>query len=837
MRTPHLYIRLLTLWTGCAALLLLAACSTTSAIPEGEQLYTGIKAITYGQPQKSKPGKAERDSTGVITSVANAVNAVDHLLEGNASDVLPTLQDLKAQNLKQMTRQERKQYKAERAIEEDALAVAKEEVEAVLAYAPNNSLFGSSSLTSPLKFGLWTYNKYANTESKWGKWMFKHFATQPILVSNVAPETRAKVATNTLHNYGFFRGKVAHEVLTESNPKKAQLAYNIQPGPVYRLDSIAYLGFDAPMQHLLDSTAHHRLLRSGDAFSVLNLSGEQARIETLMRENGYYYYTAPMTTFEADTIARPLYAALHVRPVADRPAQTRHPWYMGDTYITIRNQQNAPLDKTQSRRGYTFTYAGDKMPLRQGMWRRAISHRKGKLYRLSDQKLTLEKLAAIGVFSSMDVSYVPRDTTESCDTLDLYVSATMDKLYDSAFEMNATMKSNQQIGPGVSYELAKRNAFRGGERVSFKILGSYEWQMGSGSEGGNSLLNSYELGAQLAFEFPRFVFPGISRRHTRFPASTVFAFDADWKNRSGFFNMVTMGLSATYKWHKHPNALHELTLLNLEFNQMLHTTPAFDEITTANPALYVSMRDQFVPSMGYTFTYTAAETTRRALWLQLSVKEAGNIVSGIYKAAGKAFNTHDKSFLGSPFAQFLKFTAEVHHTLHITPSVQLATRFFGGIVASYGNSLHAPYAEQFYVGGANSVRAFTVRTIGPGRFRSPESKYAYIDQTGDIKLEANAEVRARLFGSLHGAVFVDVGNVWLMRDDPLRPDAKFSAANLRHLAVGTGAGLRYDLEFLVLRFDVGIGLHAPYKTSRTGFYNLERFKDGLAFHFAIGYPF
>ena len=141
------------------------------------------------------------------------------------------------------------------------------------------------------------------------------------------------------------------------------------------------------------------------------------------------------------------------------------------------------------------------------------------------------------------------------------------------------------------------------------------------------------------------------------------------------------------------------------------------------------------------------------------------------------------------------------------------------------------------MGGANSVLGFTIRTIGTGSYRSNDSKYSYIDQTGDIKLEANAELRAHLFGSLYGATFIDAGNVWLLREDTNRPGGRLSASTLKNIAVGTGVGLRYDLGFLILRFDLGIGLHAPYKTSRSGFYNLEKFKDGLVFHFAIGYPF
>lgn len=570
---------------------------------------------------------------------------------------------------------------------------------------------------------------------------------------------------------------------------------------------------------------------------MVNLSNEQTRIENLMRNNGYYYYNANYTTFRADTLQRKNYVQLQVLPVADKPEKADHPWYIGRAIINIRNQDADVLDNHIERRYYTYNFPGKKMPLKASMWRHAIVHRHGELYRLEHQKTTLEKLGQLGVLSQIDVNYIPRDTSATCDTLDIVISAVMDKLYDSTFEMNATMKSNQQVGPGVSYELAKRNAFRGGEKVSFKIFGSYEWQTGRSTGGRNSLLNSYELGSQLAFKFPRFVFPGVSRRRMRFPASTQFAFDADWKNRSKFFNMVSMGLSVNYHWYRRETAQHDLTLFSLDFDKLNHTTQAFDSIMAANPALYVSMRNQFVPSLSYTFTYQSRSWRQRPWWVQLSVKEAGNFTSACYAIAGKKFNEKYKEIFGNPFAQYIKVTAEVHKLIKFTKNVNLATRVFGGVIYSYGNSNSAPYSDQFYVGGANSVRAFTVRTLGPGSYRPTSTKYSYMDQTGDVKLEANAELRARLFGDLHGAVFLDAGNVWTLRNDPKRPGAQLTASTLKNIALGTGLGLRYDLDFLVLRFDVGVALHAPYQTTKSGFYNIERFKDGLGLHFAIGYPF
>lgn len=818
-----------------AVCLLWAACSTTSNLPEGEQLYIGIKDITYNDEPKKEKQTALPDSAGVITSIAGAVDAVENVFAGSTAAAWGYLS--KAIPKAELTKEQKDSIKARREADSEAFEPVQEEVEAVLAYPPNNAIFGSSSLRSPLQIGLWIHNGLADAKGAVGKWVYRNFATTPVLVSTVSPEMRAKVATNTLHNYGYFNGKVSHEVLTQKNPRKAKLNYHVRAGHLYRLDSVDYRNFMPMADSLLRATKRQRLLHRGDPFSVVNLADEQTRIENLFRENGYYFYSASNTAYLADTLMRPGYVQLRVQPSADLSERARHPWFMGNVYISVRNKEADVLDKTVGRRGYYYQYSGEKLPLRPIMWRQAVSHRKGEPFRLTDQKHTIEKLNTLGVFSQLDVNYVPRDTLPSCDTLDVYITALMDKLYDSAFEMNATMKSNQQVGPGVSYELAKRNAFRGGEKVSFKIFGSYEWQTGAGAKGGNSLLNSFELGTQLALEFPRFVFPGISQRRTRFPASTVFAVSADWKNRSGFFNMMNLGLSATYKWHKRPTSKHELTLFSLDFDKTFHTTHSFDSIMTENPALAVSMRDQFIPSISYTYTFASAAHHRNPTRLQVHVKEAGNVVSGIYAAAGKPFSQLDKQLFGNPFAQFVKATAELSQTFRMNRRINLATRIFGGVVYSYGNSLHAPYSEQFYVGGANSVRAFTVRSVGPGSFRASNSKYAYMDQTGDVKLEANVELRAQLFGSLHGAVFLDAGNVWLLRDDPARPGGKFSAENLRNIAFGTGVGLRYDLEFLVLRLDMGVALHAPYTTSKSGFYNIPRFKDGLAFHFAIGYPF
>ncbi len=284
------------------------------------------------------------------------------------------------------------------------------------------------------------------------------------------------------------------------------------------------------------------------------------------------------------------------------------------------------------------------------------------------------------------------------------------------------------------------------------------------------------------------------------------------------------------------NIKHEFSPLTITYDQLLHSTARFDSIVNANPALYISMRDQFVPSMSYTFSW--AGSPKHPSSLVISLKEASAVVSSIYAISGKPYSQEGKKLLGVPFAQFVKGTVQYTRQVPLTRRSQLAMRAFGGIVYSYGNAKVAPYSELFSVGGANSIRAFGMRTIGPGSYHPVRSQYSYVDQMGDLKLEANIEYRFPIIGKLQGATFIDAGNVWLLRESESQQGGKFSFKDFgKQIALGTGVGIRYDLDFLVLRFDLGIGIHAPYDTGKRGYYNMPSFGKSLGYHFAIGYPF
>lgn len=761
----------------CCALLV--SCSTTRNLPEGEILYTGIDKLEVVNEDKTEAG-----------------------------------------------------------------SLALEEVEAALAYAPNNSILGSSSMRWPLPIGLWIYNGFEKYQNKKGvgRWIFDHLGASPILMSSVNGETRAKVATNLLRDYGYFNGSVSYKEIPQKNPKTAKVSYVVDMANPYYLDSIAYLHYPHYADSLIQKTLQQSVLRSGENFSVMKLEEERQRMNLLFRNHGYYYFRPEFITYRADTLQKTGYVSLQVVPQRGIPAEAMKQYHLGNTSVYLTGYNGEPPTDTLRLRTMTLYYSGKKPGIRPGALMRNFFFKKGQLYSQDRQSYTQEAIARMGVFKFSEFRYALQDTAVGCDTLDIDIYATFDKPYNAELELNVTSKSTDQTGPGAIFKITRNNFKRMGANLSFELRGSYEWQTGKTVEGNSSKLNSYEIGTSFSLDFPRLVLPwkNDQLRRTRFQQKTSFKVYGDLLNRARFFNMISFGGNVTYEFRHSRLWKHSVTPFQLTFNTLMSTTARFDSIAANNPSLALSLGDQFIPSMSYTFTYDNASMRRRhQLWWETSVMSAGNVTSMIYAAFGKKFNEKNKELMNTPFAQFLKVTSEIRTLLKISGKHCLATRLMGGVLWSYGNQTVAPYSEQFYIGGANSLRAFTVRSLGPGTYNpGKNAKYGYLDQTGDIKLEANVEYRFPIFGELYGATFLDAGNVWLIRKDGSRPGGQLTLKNFaKSIALNTGVGLRYDLEFLVVRLDLGVALHVPYDTGKKGYYNIPKFKDGLGLHFAIGYPF
>ena len=775
IKMPRLFLKKKKLRSWMLPMLTLMAmsfvsCSTTKNIPEDDQLYTGLTKIKYNNYEKNS-----------------------HFSETMA------------------------------------------EIEAALACAPNGSLFGSSYYRSPLQFRLWTWNAFVNSESKLSQWITKNFAKEPVLMSWVNPELRASVAQSVLKNHGYFHGQVSSKTITQKNPKKAKIEYDVNLGHLFTLDSISYVRFPEKMQKLIDSTRSKSMIQTGAPFNITSLDAERNRLNNLFRNNGYYYYQPTYSSYLADTVTVPGKVQLKLQQVENVPSEAQHEWYIGRVRIEMRKQIMETLHDSVHFRSFSSYFNGRKPPMRNRVILRDLKLRPRQLFSYDLYQQSVNKITGNGLFSLVDFKFSPRDTTETCDTLDLVINCVFDKPYDFYVETNLKGKTSGWIGPGMVIGFTKRNAFRGGEKLDINAHGSYEWQTRNQLSGSRDRIHTYEYGMDASLEFPRLLLPHNRRKRFFTTPSTILKAATNVINRASYFKRHVVSGELTYNFQTSETSLHQFSPLHLQYNYMSSHTAEFDEIMERSPYLKVSMKDQFIPKMRYTYIYSSPTDYLHPIFWQTTVSEAANILSLGYMAAGNNWNEKDKRMFKNPYAQFFKIESEFRKTWHLSSHSQLVSHLDIGAIWSYGNSSAAPYTEQFYVGGANSIRAFTVRSIGPGSYSPTSKSSSYLDQTGDIKFLANLEYRSRLFGNLYGAIFLDAGNVWAMHDDESRPYAKFKIKNvLKEMALGTGVGVRYDLDFFVIRLDWGIGLHLPYKS---GFYNIPSFKDGQSIHLAIGYPF
>lgn len=755
---------------ACTLLAGICSCSSTSGVPEGDQLFTGLKKISYADYEKG-----------------------------------------------------------------DHFTATRTEVEAALATAPNGALFGSSYHRTPFPYALWIWNAFSDSESGFGKWMTKSFGKAPVLMSWVNPELRSSVAKEVLRSHGYFRGSVDYNVVEQKNPKEAKISYQVRPGHLFTIDTLRYVNFPEEGDSLIAATADEAKIHSGDPFSVSALDAERTRVSNLFRNNGYYYYQPGYASYLADTVSVPGKVQLRFQLADGIPEAAKHKWYIGRTDMQLRKTFMEKLNDSIQRRRLTVHFNGKRSPIRPRVILKDLKLRPGQQFSYDDYLESASKISGLGLFSMVDFKFTPRDTTALCDTLDLQLNCIFDKPYDFYVEANAIGKTTGAFGPGVVVGLTKRNAFRGGETFDVNLRGSYEWQTGHRSDGTKSRFHSYEYGIDASLELPRLLLPfRVRRRWVQTPTTTIKG-SMSVINREKYFKRHVVSGEYTYRFYPRATMMHEFSPLILQYEYMTHQTAEFEEILQTSPYLQVSMADQFVPKMRYQFTYTSPISFRNPIYLRATVSEAANLLSLGYAAFGEKWSEKGKTMFKNPYAQFFKIEAEWRKTWQVGEHSSLVAHAAAGILWSYGNALSAPYTEQFYVGGANSVRAFNVRSIGPGSYHTNESRLSYLDQTGDLKLQANLEYRPRLFGNLYGALFLDAGNVWALRDDGYRANSQLQMKNLlKETALGTGVGLRYDLEFFVLRIDWGFALHLPYKT---GFYNVDSFHDAQCLHFAIGLPF
>ncbi len=779
----------------------LAACSTTSAIPDGEQLYTGMEPTKYSN---YKPGSH--------------------------------------------------------------FPAVREELDVVLATKPNAALLGSPSMRSPFPVGLWIWNAFSPDTTRFSRWMVRAFGSAPVLMSSTTPDLRVTVGENLLNKRGYFNGKITYERLAQRNPKKMRLRYSVNMGHLWTLDSLRYTNFPPDADSLIRASRAEAVIHDGDAFDVATLEQERQRITKLFRDNGYYYYQNSDASYLADTTVTHGKASVRLQMADSVSPRSLRKWTIGTITINLQRQFMETLSQQRRFRDVIVNYNGRHMPLRMRTLANDLQIHPGTLYNYDLHQKSLRQLNGSGLFTSTNFTFTPRDTTDTCSVLDMVADCVFDKPYDFYVEAYGKGKTSGRYGPEAIIGLTKRNAFRGGEQLNVRLHGAYEWSSNSDGETSDKLgVNNYEYGLEASLQFPRIVNPfqtpprkrwerirkrmaeaaarGIAYRprppRTYYTTpSTILKASVDVINRARYFKRHVVSGELTYQWQPNERNSYSFSPLSLTYEYMHRVTDRYLTLASDMPYLEVSMADQFIPKMIFQYTFMSPSRYRSPVKLWATVSEASNVLSAGYSVFGRKWSEKNKEMFKNPFAQFLKLEANYTKTWAIAEKSSLAAHVNAGVIWTYGNSRVAPYTEQFFVGGANSIRAFNARQIGPGRYRAEQRQRSYVEQTGDIKFQANLEYRPHLMGSLYGAVFLDAGNVWTMHYDEGRPDGYFRMRNLfKEMALGTGIGLRYDLGYFMLRVDWGVGLHVPYDTGKGGFYNISHFKDAQAFHLAIGLPF
>lgn len=754
-------------------IIVVAGCSTTSKLDDGEILYNGMKLNV-------KAAEGDKVPAGVTADMSKAVNV-----------------------------------------------------------RPNNPWpFISPYMRNPLPLGLWVYNHMNDSARGLKGWIYNKLVEKPVLVTDARPATRVKMLESILDDNGYFGSKVSYSLQSGRNPKKAKIIYDADLPAPYLIDSIQYINDGTKLGFLIDTISKRsKYLVKGERFCVDSLESVRTKIANTLRNLGYYYFRPEYIEYLADSIITPHAIALRVSLADNIPEMARRQYRVGNiyTYVTRRSTRNPGTpDTIPTEKGDLIVYRPAK--LRKNVILSCITFRKGRIFSVWDMDRTQERLARLGMFGNIQMQALPADTSAKDPKLDLYITCQFDRPMEATLEANIAYKSNSYLGPGLVIGVTNNNTFGGAEKLSLTFNANYEWQTGRNR---GSIFNSYEFGVTGSLAFPRLLAPKFIPRSNRELNWTTISLGVDIMNRPHYFKLADFHVGINYEWHPSRHVLNQLTLFKLTYNKLMHTTEEFESVMADNPAVALSFQSQYIPQLSYTYTLDKFLEREKINGINFtaSVTEAGNVFDGIYSLCGVK---GEKRLFGTPFSQFVKGQAQLVYSRRLIRGSDqwLVSRILIGAAHAYGNSKVVPYSEQFYIGGANSIRAFTVRSLGPGSYRPPQSlQNGYFDQTGTFKMELNSEYRFPIVSVLHGALFVDAGNIWLLENDPSRPGGKLSGKSFfKDLALGTGVGLRVDIGMLVIRGDLGYGLHAPYYNGTNHYFNIA-FKKAFAFHLAIGYPF
>lgn len=713
---------------------------------------------------------------------------------------------------------------------------------------PNSKWF------SLIKTQLYVYNWSGRDSTRWINRTLRRLGDAPVIYDEEETIRTTEEMTKAVQNMGYMSATV--EPVREVKKKKMKLAYKVNAGKPYKVRTLRYDIQDDKIKEYMQQDSTATLLSEGMYFDVNVLDAERQRITNHLLRNGYYKFNKEYISYTADTVRNSYLVdlTLHLTPYRqnneDEPQ--KHPQYTINkvNFITDYNVlQSSALNSIEVNdslhyKGYPIYYK-DKLYLRPKVLTNNLRIAPGSLYNEEDVQYTYSNFGRLQVLKYTNIRFFETQQGDSAK-LNAYVMLTKSKHQSVSFEVEGT-NSAGDLGAAASVAFQNRNVFKGSEAFMLKLRGAYEAV--SGLQSGLNQ-NYIELGAEATINFPRFMFPFISNDFKRkIRATTEFGLQYNYQMRPEFTRIVASA-GWSYKWGiQQQRSQHRFDLLDINYLYMPWIDRGFREEyldKNENYILKYNYDNRLIVRTGYSYVYNSAgralmnnSVIGNSYSVRLNFESAGNLLYAIAKVGGlkKNSDTGEYALLSIPFAQYLKGDFDFAKNFVIDNRNSLAFHLGAGIAIPYGNATMVPFEKRYFSGGANSVRGWSVRDLGPGSFPGDKN---FMNQSGDIKLDASIEYRTRLFWKFRGALFVDAGNIWTIRDYKDQPGGQFEFNKFyKQIAVAYGLGLRLDLDFFVLRFDGGMKAINPAYEKKKDKYPIFRpdFGRDFAFHFAVGYPF
>ena len=680
---------------------------------------------------------------------------------------------------------------------------------------------GNSKWFSLFKVPLGTYALSGRDTTKWINRKLQALGEGPVLFDSLQAEQTCNDLSNVLHGMGYIKAQVDYALKREKK-KKVKVIYNLHPGKRYHISSINYDIQDKNIDSVLKNKKFHSTnLRTGMPFMVSVLDNEREQITDFLNNNGYVNFHKDFISYSADTISgsTDIDITLHLHKFlsGNGEEETEHKQY---TIGMINYHANGDFDK---------------IPLRKSVLEENTIIEAGKLYNADELQKTYNRFGRLPIVKYTNIKFTERPDS---NILDCNIGISTNKINSISFQPEGTNTAGD-LGAAASLTYENRNIFRGAETFSIKLRGAFEAI--TGLEGyQNQDYEEYSLEAKLLF--PRFVVPFLSKKFKKqSTAMSELTVSYNMQNRPEFHRRVFTA-SWRYRWNDiSGKKSYKFDLIDLNYIYMPWISTTFkeeylDDVNNRNSILRYNYEDLFIMKLGFGMSFNNGDEAYK-----INVETSGNFLSGISHLLGSKRNEDNQyTLFNIAFAQYVKGDFDYTKIIMFDRNNSLALHAGLGIAYPYGNSKILPFEKRYFSGGANSVRGWSVRGLGPGKFKGTNGAIDFINQTGDIKLDLNIELRSFLFWKVYGAAFIDAGNIWTIRAYEEQPGGQFRFKDFyKQIAVAYGLGIRFNFDFFILRFDMGMKAINPAYNSNNEHYAIFHpdFSRDFAFHFAVGLPF